>query len=150
MASEVAKAKLDIIKQELGMVQSSIDKYDDINFRIRGWEVTIWSALMVVFFQTGKNLVPVIAMLVPLIFWALDGLYKSFRESYKNRKNKISMYLSSKNFEKEFNSGKISFESPTYPTHKAEDVFKNCFRSHVFLLHVLLFVIAAVMYFWLV
>ena len=54
MTNEVARVRLDIIKQELGMVQSSVDKYDDINFRIRGWEVTIWSALMVVFFQSGK------------------------------------------------------------------------------------------------
>lgn len=149
MPNEIARAKLEIIKQELGMVQSSIDKYDDINFRIRGWEVTIWSALMVVFFQTGKNLVPLIAMLTPLIFWALDGLYKSFRQSYRSRRDSIAIYLSSKKFEREFKSGNLSFESPAHPTHRAEDVLRNCLLPHVFLIHILLFAIAAATYLWL-
>lgn len=149
MTNEIARARLDIIKQELDMVQSSVDKYDDINFRIRGWEVTIWSALMVVFFQSGKHPVLLIAVLVPIIFWALDGLYKSFRQSYRNRRDKISVYLSSKKFEREFASGKISFESPAHPTHRAEDVARNCVQPHVFLLHILLFAVATAMYFWL-
>lgn len=150
MPNDVSKARLDTIRDELRMVQSSIDKYDDIVFKVRSWEVTIWSALMVVFFQSGKELVLLIAVMVPFIFWLLDGMYKSFRESYRERRTLISEYLASETFSKEYTSGKVSFYSPAHPKHRAERIVANCLRPHVFLLHMLLFAVAAAMRLWLV
>ena len=74
MNRNLAETKLDIIKHELDRVQSSIDKYDETNFKIRGWEVTIWSALMVVYFQSGKHTVLAVALLMPFVFFVLDGM----------------------------------------------------------------------------
>lgn len=147
MGESLAETKVAIIRQELSMAQSSMDKYDDIIFKIRGWEVTIWSALMVVFFQSGKSLVLLIAVVAPLMIWSFDTLYKSFRQSYRARREKISSYLSSENFEKEFKSGKISFKSPVNREYVTEEFMTYFLEPHVFLIHVLLSVVAGAMYF---
>jgi len=148
MARDLAAAKLDSIRQELVSAQSSIDKYDDIIFKIRGWEVTIWTALMVVLFQSGKHHVLAISMTVPFIFWVLDGMYHSFRMSYRERRKELTTYMSSAKFEKEFVGGRISFSSPSHPVHNTNRILHYCFRPTVFLLHVFLFLVATVMYFW--
>ncbi len=149
MRQNLAEAKLDIIKHELDRVQSSIDKYDETNFKIRGWEVTIWSALMVVYFQSGKHTVLAVALLMPFVFFVLDGMYKSFREGYKSRRNDIIEYLSSEKFEREYGSGKISFRSPRIPYYTYSSIAKECVRPHVFPMHLMLFLMSLALYFYL-
>jgi hypothetical protein len=150
MANGLSNAKLETIRQELRSVQSSMDKYDDMIFKIRGWEVTIWTALMVVLFQSGKHQVLAIAMTVPFIFWVLDAMYHSFRMSYRDRRMKINIYLSSARFEREFVGGKIGFGSPEHPVHDIWKILHYCFRPTVFLLHAFLFAVATAMYVWIV
>lgn len=150
MARDVAGAKLETVRQELRFVQSSIDKYDDMIFKIRGWEVTIWTAVMVVLFQSGKHQVLAISMVIPLIFWVLDAMYHSFRMSYRDRRTAINDYLASARFEREFAAGKVGFGSPEHPVHDIGKIMHYCFRPTVFLLHAFLFVVATAMYVWIV
>lgn len=38
-----SKEKLEILKVEMGLIQRTFDKYDDLIFRNRNWFITLWA-----------------------------------------------------------------------------------------------------------
>jgi hypothetical protein len=49
--------KFEIIKMEMELIQTTIDKYDDLIFRNRNWFITLWIAAIGLAFTIGEPLV---------------------------------------------------------------------------------------------
>jgi hypothetical protein len=138
------REKLKILYEELRIVQNTIDKYDGIMFQIRGWEVSVWSALMIIALEFNKIAIIYLAILVPLIFWSFDGTYKTYRVDYTERRSEITGFLNSQKFEDSFKRQKLGFKTPVLPTHEQKDMFKHMFKPHIFLLHLALSLLAII------
>ncbi len=136
--------KLSILYLELRMMQNTMDKYDGLIFQIRGWEISIWSALMVIALEFGRPQILLLAILTPFVFWAFDGMYKTYRENYKKRRDEIASFLNSDDFSKSFKLETINFKTPAFPIHSQRNMTRLMLKPHIFALHITLSLISAV------
>lgn len=91
--SENAKHK------HLALVHSTINRFSNNGFQIKGWTVTLIAAILALVVNNDstpvqKGQMVLIAFMVVILFWLLDGYFlwqeRMFRELYKNvatRKN---------------------------------------------------------------
>lgn len=68
--------RFEILKTELSLLQSRMDKYDDLIFRNRGWMVTIIAALMAGSVQLKSPSFALIASALPFPFLPLEVLWR--------------------------------------------------------------------------
>lgn len=66
----------EIIKIEMGLVQSTLDKYDDLIFRNRNWFITLWMATVGVVFTAKEPLFCVFATLLAFLYWFTEGMMR--------------------------------------------------------------------------
>jgi hypothetical protein len=136
--------KNELLRRELELDQRVMDKYDGVIFQVRGWEVSLWSALIVIIFQFNERPMIYVALLIPPVFWGLDAMYKTYREGYKLRRNKISAFMTSKEYENSFRKGEMKFATPVFPVHKNRNMLRNALRPHIFMLHATLLALTLV------
>ena len=67
--------KLDILKLEMGLIQNTLDKYDDLIFRSRNWFITLWAGTIGLSF-TQPKLSPLYALFLAILFWFFEGLMR--------------------------------------------------------------------------
>ena len=105
---EIYEKKYDILKTEWSFTQDSIRNLDDIVFKIRGWAITLTSgALGYAYVNKDPDLC--IYMSLPiLMFWIMDGLFKSFQRKFIKRDREIRSYLRSENFVNDFKKKDIT------------------------------------------
>jgi hypothetical protein len=72
--------------KHLEMIQAVIVRMGNNSFLLKGWSVTLISALFAIALQDGVKSFVVLAFLPAFIFWALDGFYlwqeRLFRSLY--------------------------------------------------------------------
>lgn len=136
----------DIIKTELNLTQSQMDKYDGLSVKIRTWTVTLWIVIMGWTFQVRKKEVLLLSIIIVLIFWWLDALNKNFRKDYKQRRDEAAQAL--KKYFQTFSWPK-KFFAPDLPLHRNREIgaLKNFFKPHVSLIYIPLIIIALVVFF---
>ncbi len=64
--------QLQLLMKEIALVHSRIRDYNDLSFKIKGWAVTLWAAIVVLGTQLRRADVIIIAIVVALVFLALD------------------------------------------------------------------------------
>jgi hypothetical protein len=74
--SLTVERQFEILKAELSVLQSRMDKYDDLIFRSRGWMVTIIAALIAGSVQLKSPALAFIASALPLPFLLLEFLWR--------------------------------------------------------------------------
>lgn len=93
---------LEIIKLEMGLIQSTLDKYDDLIFRNRNWFITLWMGTMGACFTIKEPLFPIFATLLAFLYWFTEGMmrhqywykyvlrYRCLRDSFNADSTQIS------------------------------------------------------------
>jgi hypothetical protein len=74
--------------KHLEMIQNIITRMNTNSFQIKGWSITIVSALLAVFASTKNSYFLIISIFPTLIFWFLDAYYltqeRKFRALYND------------------------------------------------------------------
>lgn len=78
----------DFNTKHLEMIQSIITRMNLNSFQIKGWMITIVSALLALFVNSNNISYIVVALVPTILFWYLDAYYlqleRKFRELYKD------------------------------------------------------------------
>ena len=96
--------KLEVLKLEMGLIQRTLDKYDDLIFRNRNWFITLWMAVIGISFTQNK-ISSNYAILLCVLFWFFEGMmrhqywykyvlrYRNLRDSFNNNNiDSLSIY----------------------------------------------------------
>src|SRR5215207_8130177 len=57
------------------MIQSVIERMGNNSFLIKGWSITLVSAIFVIAFQSKDKIIAIWTLFPAIIFWLLDGFY---------------------------------------------------------------------------
>lgn len=68
--------RFEVLKAELGLIQATLDKYDDLIFRARNFFITLWIACIGLSFTIKAAAVPLLAVLLALLYWFLEGMMR--------------------------------------------------------------------------
>lgn len=68
--------RLEIIKLEMGLIQATLDKYDDLIFRNRNWFITLWMATIGLGFTIKSDLFPLFTVFLSLLYWIIEGMMR--------------------------------------------------------------------------
>jgi len=72
--------------KHLDFIQNVISRMNTNSFQMKGWMVTIVSALLAIYANNNNGLYPLFALLPTFIFWGLDAYYlqqeRKFRGLY--------------------------------------------------------------------
>ena len=89
--------------EHLKMIQGIITRMNTNSFQIKGWTITLVSALLALYANSRKVTYIFIALIPVLIFWFLDSYYlqqeRKFRELYKEIVNTAHYGTDIKEFE---------------------------------------------------
>lgn len=142
--SDVFQYGFDLLKQEIDNLQTGIYSYDKILFTIKGWAITIFAGFVSFAVQRAEPALLIFASIVAILFWILDGLFKSIQRVYIRRYNQIEEYLRSERFVDALNAQ--SFGDMDFPKigasfrvgtkQKYFDVIKAMFLLHTALLYI--------------
>lgn len=105
--------QFELLKFELDTLQQGIRNYDSILFVIKGWAITIFSAVILFSAQVEKPIYLLLCVISTLLFWLLDGVFKAIQRAYTLRYNEIEKFLQSDRFRKAFTKRSLDgFVSP--------------------------------------
>lgn len=65
--------KLEILKLEMGLIQGTFDKYDDLMWRNRNWFITIWAGAIGLGITTNQSALALLAMAAAFLYWIIEG-----------------------------------------------------------------------------
>ena len=68
--------QLELLKKEIDIICSVIGRYDDILFRIKGWTITLWIAVVGWGIHSQSSMILVLAIIVPILFCFVEIEYK--------------------------------------------------------------------------
>lgn len=89
--------------EHLKMIQGIITRMNTNSFQIKGWTITLVSALLALYANSGKVTYIFIALIPVLIFWILDSYYlqqeRKFRALYNDIVNVDNYGADIKGFE---------------------------------------------------
>ena len=69
----------DVLLKEYELLHARVNDYDSRLFQIKGWSITIFSAMLGFAILKDKPLLLIVPFFTCFIFWGLDALYKSFQ-----------------------------------------------------------------------
>lgn len=111
---EIEKINLSNKIKHLDLIQGVINRMASNSFVIKGWTVTLVSAIIFLA-DKNKNILAILISLIPIImFWILDTFFLRFEQAYRNLYSQISKDTSIKNpneyeFNLKVNDKNISF-----------------------------------------
>lgn len=87
----------DLIKKifltDFSTIQSEIGRYDSHSLIIKGWAITLWSGLMYFIIKESIHELFIIQIILLLVFWSFDALYKFFQRRLALRYNELQKYF---------------------------------------------------------
>jgi hypothetical protein len=113
MPKSYLEYKTELIMEEWKQAQVHIARFDTIGFSIRGWAVSIVSAVLVI---AANQKHPALMLFGPFpvaMFWLLDGLHKAFQRQFIERSRELEKYISTE-LDAEFKSGALAFVAPDF------------------------------------
>lgn len=141
-------SRFELLKLEMGLLQSTLDKYDDLIYRNRNWFITLWAALIGLSFTNKITFLPLFGIGLAIVYWLLEGVlrYKSWYKNV-NRYREIRDTLNSKVFD----INKISVYDLTNKYGKQEykisEKISACFfRMEAMFLYLIMIVASIVVY----
>jgi hypothetical protein len=84
-----------LLEKEIDLLHEDIVRFDTISFQIKGWAITVWSALLA--FGAKETVILVILASIPAMFtfWVMDALFKSYQRRHTRRMAAIEDFLDS-------------------------------------------------------
>jgi len=68
--------RFEILKLEMGLLQATLDKYDDLIFRSRNWFITIWMGSIGLSFTIQSADIPILAIFSATLYWFIEGMMR--------------------------------------------------------------------------
>ncbi len=87
------KTRLDLLKSEYLHIQGVIESFDSRVLSIKTWSVTTGLTGIGAAFSTHSKHVLLLATLSSLIFWYIEGRWKTFQYAYNYRARRIEDYF---------------------------------------------------------
>jgi hypothetical protein len=92
--------RLAILKLEMGLVQTTLDKYDDLIFRSRNWFITIWMGAIGLSFTIRSADLPLLAVFAAFLYWFIEGMMRhQYWYKYVTRYRALREWVNSDNSE---------------------------------------------------
>ena len=91
--------RLSLLQKEMEMLQNGIRGYDSIVFTIKGWAITVFSAIILFAVDKQKPFLYLFCIASILSFWLIDAFYKSTQNMLIHRYREIETFLQSPDFE---------------------------------------------------
>lgn len=85
--------QLDLLRDEIDDIQSKIAMYDDLSFKIKGWALTLWIAILGYGINQRSPLLPLVSIPVLVAFWFLDAYFKSYQQRAMARMGYIERFI---------------------------------------------------------
>lgn len=82
-----------LLKEEYLYLQSVIESFDQRALTIKAWSVTFSLAALVGAFAYDAREVLLVASLSALLFWFIEGFWKTFQDAYYDRTSKLEDYF---------------------------------------------------------
>jgi hypothetical protein len=96
LASSEVAFRLKWIEKEVDILEDKIKFYDDLSFKIKGWAIALWSALISYSLTKHEWPVACVAVLVSLLFMIVDASYKRYQICFIERTRDIMKFLNDK------------------------------------------------------
>jgi hypothetical protein len=152
--SNLFSYKLELLKQEMEMLQSSIRGYDSVLFTIKGWAITVFSGIILFIVDKQKPLLYLFCIACVFAFWLVDAFYKTTQNFLIYRYRKIEELMQSPVFEeiikhRDFGNFRVPyFQEGWFYTEKRERfrlILKAALQGHTYVLYVFLLTLAVAM-----
>lgn len=135
----------EILKEEYFHLQKMVEEFDSKSLTIKAWSVTLSMAGIGAAYFQGKPIILVLAGISALLFWLVEGLWKTFQYAYYARIRRIENY---------FAGNKSNIQplqiSTSWSESWHEGGIRRLFRimawPHVFLPHGVVFLGGAILY----
>ena len=98
-----------IFLTDFSEIQARIGMYDNHSLIIKGWAITLWSGLMYFIFKESVHELFIIQIIMLLIFWSLDALYKFFQRRLALRYGELQKYFEGYSLDIENGELKITY-----------------------------------------
>lgn len=99
--------QFDFLKEEYNNLQLNIRNYDNLLFIIKGWAITIYVGFIYFSIRESRFELIILSILLPLLFWVVDSIFKSFQARFILRSQLIEDYLKSAKFDKDIRREEI-------------------------------------------
>ena len=139
--------RLEILKVEMGLIQGTFDKYDDLIFRNRNWFITIWAGAIGLAFTVKDPRITFLAILAAGLYWLLEGMMRhQYWYKYVVRYRAIREWLNES--ESEFISVYDLTNHYGVRATKCERITNSFFKLEPSLLGIFMAISAFVSYTW--
>jgi len=103
IADDKFSFQLELLRDEISRIQIKIAEYDDLSFKVKGWAITIWTAILGFAINQESVLYFMAAIPVLLAFWFLDTYFKSYQQRSMARMGYIEDFLNNSSNESKSN-----------------------------------------------
>ena len=76
--------------KHLEFIQTVITRMNQNSFQIKGWMITIVSALLALYASSGKQIYILVAIVPTVIFWFLDTYYLQQERKFRGVYNDVA------------------------------------------------------------
>ena len=91
--------KFELLKIEMGIIQSTLDKYDDLIFKNRNFFITLWLGCMGLSFSIKTEFILLLAVTLSILYWFFEGLMRhKYWYKYVDRYRYLRTNLNSPDF----------------------------------------------------
>lgn len=147
--------RLELLQKEMDMLQNGIRGYDSIVFTVKGWAITVFSAIILFAVDKQKPFLYLFCIASVLAFWLIDAFYKSTQNTLITRYKKIETFLQSSDFEtamaeRSFGNFRVPYFQEGFAVKKSQRLrwfLEAALQGHTFLLYVFLLILAISLFF---
>lgn len=136
--------QFEILKNELSMMQSQMDKYDGFATSIKTWALTLWGASVGWAFQSGAREMLGLSLVLLVSFWFFEGINKTYRMNYKKRRDEVANML-----KHVFETGALpdGVTAPQFPNQDFHHAVRNALLLHISVPYLALGAVSVALYF---
>src|SRR5687768_8128939 len=149
--NRVFQTKFELLKKEMDAVQGGIASYGEVQFKIKGWAITIFSAFVFFALEHDQPALLLACTGVVLLFWLLDGFYKGLQEVYLDRAMEIQILVECLLRKGAFSFGdeivfRLEHMLEAWEANSLTAMVKNAGRRQIAPLYVLMIVLAILLW----
>jgi len=134
-----------LLEKEYFQLQKEIGNFDAKSLTIKAWSVSLAGAIAGTSAFTSNKKVILFAALISLMFWFIDGTWKTFQRANYPRIREIEKFMRGEI--KEIHCLQISSSWKTsYKKDRIKQLLKKMFWPHVILPHGAMFIILVLFY----
>ena len=137
---------IDLAKSEYIQLQGIVDAFDSRSFTVKAWSVTFSLVAIGGAFASHASPVLLVAAISALLFWIIDGYWRTIQTSHYNRLDVLERFF--QNTEQPFVPMQIgSSWAASFRSRKRFKILRAMVRPHVALPHAVVLIIALSVYY---